>query len=389
MGLLQRLFNIITAKKVYEDNWEELAYSHDDVDFDDEVQRTRYISGCLEQMAEATKEIGLLQGEYNLVTSYLTDIEEIEGLPEDDRLGINHIAGKLKKLESEREKYKDRKNKLDDTTFRKIEKIESEMEEGIEKIKEAEKYEELVKADLRKLDGERNAYEYRKEELANMRTNFRGMTIIIIVALVVCELILLCLHFFMHMEIFAVAIAGAFIGALSITILYIKYSDADREALRVANSINKLILLQNKVKIRYVNNTNLLDYLYIKYGVDDSTLLKKQWESYKSEKDARKVVSEAEARADYYKKELITKLSNYHVKDPTRWVHQAGALVDPKEMVEIRHELVKRRQSLRKQLDYNQDVAKMAQNEVKLVAEQYPKYTKEIFEMVSDYEASN
>ena len=36
---------------------------------------------CLEQVAEATYEVNLLKGEYSLVTTHLTDIEEIEALP--------------------------------------------------------------------------------------------------------------------------------------------------------------------------------------------------------------------------------------------------------------------------------------------------------------------
>jgi len=79
-------------------------------------------------------------------------------------------------------------------------------------------------------------------------------------------------------------------------------------------------------------------------------------------------------------------LSNYRVIDPGRWVHQTRALLDKREMVEIRHELILRRQALRKQLDYNKNIADSARNEVMDVAKNYPAYTREILDMVDKYE---
>ena len=60
----------------HSEDWESIVYDRDTVDFREKEQRDRYISGCLEQIAEASKEISLLTGEYSLVTSYLTDMED-------------------------------------------------------------------------------------------------------------------------------------------------------------------------------------------------------------------------------------------------------------------------------------------------------------------------
>ncbi|MCR5255805.1 MAG: hypothetical protein K6D96_07705 [Acetatifactor sp.] len=389
MGFFSRLFNTAKREKT-EDDWEQIVYSHDDVDFDNEIQRTRYITGCLEQMADASKEIDLLSGEYSLVTSYLTDIEEIEALPFDERESINFIAKKLDLLVEEKDRLRGRKTVIDESNFRRLSELEDDIEDGIKKIKEAEEYDAKVKSDLRKLDGERHAYEYRRDELDSMRSNYKGMTMIVLVAVFVCLLIMFVMQYGLHMK---GAEIGIFIsvvaGACAITFMAVKYIDADKEALRVGNSINKLILLQNKVKIRYVNNTNLLDYLYLKFGTDSGKKLEKQWKVYNDEKELRKMASEAEARCRYYEKELVSKLANYHIKDPGRWVKQTKALLDRKEMVEIRHELIKRRQNLRKQMDYNKEVADVAQNEVRSVADQYPRYAKEILELVSKYETAD
>ena len=48
--------------------------------------------------------------------------------------------------------------------------------------------------------------------------------------------------------------------------------------------------------------------------------------------------------------------------------------------------LILRRQSLRKQMDYNNNIGETARQEVKEVAKQYPMYTAEILEMVDRYD---
>ena len=78
-----------------EEDWEQLVYTRNGVNFDEEDQRKRYIVNCLEQISEASKEIDLLTGEYTLVTSYLTDTDEIEALPAEQREEVNRVAGKL------------------------------------------------------------------------------------------------------------------------------------------------------------------------------------------------------------------------------------------------------------------------------------------------------
>ena len=119
-----------------EENWEKLVYTRNGVNFDEEDQRKRYIVNCLEQIAEASREIDLLTGEYTLVTSYLTDADEIEALPAEQREEIDRVAGKLTGLEQERSRYREKKNRMRDSDFYAMRKRETELEEGIRKIRE-------------------------------------------------------------------------------------------------------------------------------------------------------------------------------------------------------------------------------------------------------------
>ena len=61
-------------------------------------------------------------------------------------------------------------------------------------------------------------------------------------------------------------------------------------------------------------------------------------------------------------------------------------ILDRREQVERRHELILRRQSLRKQMEYNNTVAEEAKQEIKDIVAAYPRYAAEITEMVDRYD---
>jgi len=387
MGFLKKLFGWKRkAQEPEKDDWEQIVYARDEVDFSNDEQRRQYIQNCLEQMSEASREINLLTGEYSLVTSYLTDMEEIEALPGEERDEVDRIARKLSTLEREINGYHEKKDRMGDNQYYRIRSQENEIEDGIRKLKENENYALLIKKDLRRLDSERHAYDYRQSELINMMANFRGMAVIFITALLLCVLLLLVLQFGFEMNTSVGYFLSIGAAAIALTVLCVKFTDADRELKRVENTINKLIQLQNKVKIRYVNNTHLLEYRYMKYNTDSAANLERVWKLYQEEKEERKQYAEAEAKTEYYQKQLVTRLENYRVKDPGRWIHQTAALLDKREMVEIRHDLILRRQSLRKQMDYNNGVADTARKEIMDIAEKYPLYSEEIVRMVELYE---
>jgi hypothetical protein len=176
------------------------------------------------------------------------------------------------------------------------------------------------------------------------------------------------------------------IAATSLVLVYVKFNEAQREIVRVEKAINKLILLQNTVKIKYVNNTNLLEYLYVKYDVNSSNELKKLWDKYIEESNQREAEKQMQADMDFNQSSLIKLLRRLKISEPNIWLHQGQALLDDKEMVEIRHSLIIRRQKLRKQMEYNAKMAQQAQDEVKDIVNKYPEYAKNILDLVSDYE---
>ncbi len=389
MGLLQRIFN---WKRDYEEayeveEWNEIVYDRDDLQVHNRKQREEYVRGCLEQIAEASREVENLQHEYQVVTSHLKDIEEIEALPENESRLLMECAKRIDTLERQQSGYKERKNRMTDEKFYQMECMEEEVQEAYEKLEKAEEYQNLIKRDLRRLDSERQAYGFRKIELRHLMKDTRSMTIVCATAVIFCLLLLLILQYAFSFDVKIGYLAAGGIGALAITAIFLKYNDAVRELSQVESGIGRLIRLQNTVKIRYVNNTHLLDYLYMKYNVKSAQELGRDYKQYLEEKDERHNYKRAEIELDSTQQELLHILRRYQVKDPMIWLYQTQALLDKKEMIEIRHNLIIRRQSLRRRMDYNKEVvAGKAKAEVKDLVENYPKYAKEILGIVAEYD---
>lgn len=390
MNLFKKLFGKKkkTEEPVYEvEDWNQIVYDREDLQINDKEQRQEYVKGCLEQIAEASRELENLQFEYNMVTSYLKDMEEIEALPEEEREELETCARKIETLEEQQSGYKNRKHRMSEDKYRQMERLEAEYQESYEKLIQAEEYQDLVKRDLRKLDGERQAYHFRRSELRHIIADTRAMTIVCTAAVIVCILALLVLQYGFEMNTKPGYLAAAAVGAAAITAIFVKHNDSVKELERVENGIGRIIRLQNTVKIRYVNNTNLLEYLYMKYRVQSAGELVKTWQQYQEEKEERRSFQQAEWQLDQCQQDLLRVLRRYQVKDPMIWLHQTAAILDKKEMVEIRHNLIIRRQSLRRRMDYNKEmIAGKAQAEIKDLVETYPKYAKEILNIVGEYE---
>ena len=384
MGFLKKLF--FGRKKEYEEknyDAESGQFDREVINMRDKEERLRYVDNCLEQIAEASGELNQLTEEYNLVTTYLTDMEEIEALPEPDREQLRQQAQKIVELSQSRENYLSRKDRMKESDYNRMQRMENEVQEGYRKLKEAEDYQMLVRQDLQRLDRERNSCQFQQKQWRATVENTRGMAIICLVAVALCltMLAVLQLGFDMDTQLGYLITAGA--AAIAITVIYARHLDAKTEVRRTSKTLNRLIMLQNKVKIRYINNTNLLEYLRLKYEVECAEELNDLWNKYIKEKEEREALELAEDDLAFYHKEMLRTLYHYQLQIPDVWPGQALALVDNREMVEIRHGLIQQRQSLRKRMGYNQGLAENAKRIIKEVASDYPQDADEILKKVS------
>lgn len=400
MGLFTKIIRFMNHKRqdevqiVDEENSEEkeltgILVDPEEIDMEDELVRKRYVRSCLEQIADATDQIEQLENEYASVNAYLQDMEQIDALPKEKRERLAEQARVIDSLNVDREKYRNKTLHLKEETYRKMADMQEEVPDIIKKVRETEEYQEKIRYDLQKLEGEKHAYFYRKKEASLGLNNIRGMSVICCFSVFCCIGVLVVLQFAFELNVKIGYILTAIMAAFTLLFLYLKFQETQREFKVASNNYNKIILLQNKVKIRYVNNTNLLDYLYLKYEIKSANEMEKQWEAYIKEKELRAHMERTEENLDYHEQELISVLKEFHLFDPMVWLHQAIALYNPNEMVEVRHGLIVRRQKLRKQMEFNRENAEKAQKIIKDLVGEYPKYANEILIMVSDYEERN
>ena len=351
----------------------------------DDEQRNVYVLECLCQMAEASDKMEQCDAEYEAVTSLLLDMEVIESLSNEDKADIKHQAKKIEAAEKERRRVYNNTEHLPEDDIEMMERLGDEIPDGIKKMREAEDYRKLVKQDLRRLSKERSDYRFKKRELTAMVMNARGIASIVAVSMVMCIVMLLVLQYSFGMEVTIGYVLAGGVGAIALTILYLKYLESVRELEKIGKSINKLISIHNTVKIRYINNTNLLQYYYMKFNVSSSEDLEILWDIYETEIEAiEKEERLKDDLAGFYNK-LVSTLAKVGVTDPDIWIHQCKALYDHKEMVEVRHALIARRQKLREQMEYNKNIAIESKDRIAMLAQRYPEYSKEISEVVSKY----
>ncbi|MCR4648744.1 MAG: hypothetical protein K5776_06675 [Lachnospiraceae bacterium] len=352
----------------------------------DDEERRKYVSTAFLQMKEISSDIDNLRFEYNVITSYLNDCEEIDRLPEEIKLPIEDAANDILTIKSNKEKYYLDKPLMEDSEYEKYDKLSDEFDEVIKKLKDAEDFQHKIKSDLKKLDGERQAYNYRKHEMNSMMKNIVGVLIISSTAFVICIVSLLLLAVLLDLNVKLGFLLTVTIICVVYSFLFLKGNELRKESVKLDKTIVKIIQLQNSVKIRYVNNTNLLDYLYMKYNTDSSKELKAGFDVYVEEKHRREQYEQANRELPAAKRRLLGLLKNLPISDPVSWIHTPEALVNKNELVEIRHEMIQRRQKLREKIDESTKEAESMKDEIKEIIKRYPKYSLEIRSMMKDFE---
>lgn len=367
-------------------DWDNIVNERDFLKISDPYQREKLIRSLVEQVKNASGEIDKLTFEYNVVTAALKDMDELDSLPADEKYKVTEYAKKILYYQKENQDYQSKKSRITENQYYRMEQYEDSAGKIFEDMRKAEKYRELIRDDLSRLEGEKQAYLYRKGELKASIANSKGMTMITLLAMGLLLFMLAVMQFGFEMEVMVGYFLTIITGAVVLTIMFARYQDQIKDLTKTEKGINRIILLQNTVKIRYVNNVNLLDYLYVKYNVKNSKEWKMLFEVYEEEKRAREINEQNEEELDYYQAELLKVLRNFQLSDPRLWVKCPLALYDHKEMVEIRHEHIIRRQKLRAQMDYNKRMAKEGEKELRSLIAEYPQYSKEILGMMERYE---
>lgn len=324
----------------------------------------------LEQILEAQKEVNEQRAEYKIITSYLNDIHTIDELPQEEHDKIVDMAQNIVALNQARNEFIHAEKKISDAQYVQMQQEEAEIPNAIKRLKANETYLEVIKKDLKYLEREKSEWMMYKDSLKHERKSLQHFLYVLIGVIISVAVLFFILQFVLKLPMQMAWTIFLFLSVLSISVTYIKMLNAESEQRRAENNGNKAIALQNKVKMKSISVTNAVDYAHEKYHVTSSNELNRIWEAYLEAIKEREKFERNSDDLEYFSTRLIRELSKYRLYDARVWVPQAIALVDHKEMVEITHNLVERRQKLRTRMEYSIELVQKQREDVdKLLSE--------------------
>lgn len=356
------------------------------LNMNDPIQREQYVREYCDMMQVASKDVDEQKIEYQKVTERLADLEELEKLPMTDKSQVRIRAKKVMAVESEEAGYTRPAKKITESQYREMDRLKDEIPSVIRKMKEDEEYQMKVRRDLNLLEGEKGAVAYQRKEERSKAKGAKSFAFIAIFAAILAAVLLFVLDKAMHVEVdlgYTIVI-GLF--AVALTASFVMYQNAQVGITKANRKLNRAINVQNTVKVKYVNITNVLDYTYAKYGVMNSYELTYLWEKYNEEKEARAHDKDISERMENARSELYQMLKHYHINDPSVWIYQPGVLVYDEEAKDIRKQLIVQRQRLKKGIDFEIFNLETAKKELESLVREYPKYGKDIIKIVETYE---
>lgn len=335
-----------------------------------------------EQIMAAARNLEETKREYKIVTDYLTDIQTLENLPEAEMQKIQETAQNVLNLNEARDAYLNKSKTISDAQFAQMEQLEDEMPEIIKRLQNNESYQTTIKRDMQYLEGEREEWRYYQDSLEQEETILRRLFFVFAGVYVLAVGVIVILGMVMEFDIMMPFVAATLIAGAVGGIMALRLQN-DRMGLKKAQAnINRAIVLLNKVKFKYVNVTNAVDYACEKYHVKNGYELSYIWDQYLEAVKEREKYERTNDDLEYFNDKLIRQLQRYRFYDARIWIHQAKALLDKKEMVEVKHDLLVRRKKLRSGMESQVTDIRGARKEIEKLIKNRPGSNQEIKEIL-------
>ena len=352
---------------------------------EDSAVRQAFYTECSEFIEEAMLQSEQAKNEYGLVTTYLSDVQKIETLSGEGKAEVEAAAQSLLLLEKEKERIRTKEPSITEAQKSFLALHEAEIPKTITWLRGEEEHQREIEGKMKYLAGEKAAYQIEQEECLDRNEFLKKLMIGISIGVVV----FLVLFFYIGEQTgkdlripFLLTVIAAILFAMYVMVTTRKniYNMKVAEIKR-----NKIIVIENKIKLRYVNCTWGIEYAYEKYHTSGSMQLETMWKEYlriRAEEEANR----ANARQqEVHRSTIIRELRRIGVADTGIWVVQPQALIDKNEMVEVRHSLNVRRQKLREHIDYN--MKQKEKNEMAIVrfVKEHPEYADEVKDLIERY----
>jgi hypothetical protein len=348
-------------------------------------ERLTYIRDNCEQMMECLRQVEESKMEYQAVTSYLTDMQKIDMVPLEQRGNMEEAARNIYNLTKERNKLKNKSSILTDSQYRLLEQYEPVIPKDMAQIKNSEDYQGKIQQDIINLEKERRNLDIEQDEIISKQAFLKGLAITISVVVIILFLLFITLSSVTKSNYTIPFLMTVLMGMISALFIFMEARKNVAGIKLVQSKQNRQITLMNKVKIKSVNNRNYLDYTYSKYNIENSDQLKLFWEEYIRVKEENRKYQNNTQLLEFNNNELIKELKKFGIADTEIWIFQPLAILDNKEMVEVRHRLNIRRQKLRERMDLNIKQKEEAFDEVKTLMDKYPDISSEGEKLLRKY----
>ncbi len=330
------------------------------------------------QILSAARDLEDSKREYKVVTEYLTDIQKLENLPEEDFSQIQETASKVVALSETRNRYLNRAKTISDAQFAQMEQLSDDMPEIINRLKANESYQAMVQRDMRHLEGEKEEWNYFKEGLEREQGILRKLLYALLGVFAVALLAVLIMGYVMEFDaslpFLLIVLAAGAIGA----VLALRLQNDKLDTQRAQLNINRAVMLMNRMKLKYVNITNAVDYACEKYHVRNGYELEYTWQQYLEAVEERKRYERTNDELEYASGKLVRQLQGYQLYDSRIWTYQANALIDKREMVEVKHGLLVRRKKLRSAVEEQVGIIQSVKREILKLLQENPGNEEEI-----------
>lgn len=345
----------------------------------------RFVRNNCEAIAENERQIAEAKKEYEKVTSYLTDIQHIDMAREDEYREIKDICKSILTLTQERSKYKNRNLTISDAQMRKFEPFEDELVDEIKKMYNAQAYQDAIEGDIKNLKKEKDSLYSQRKEIIAKQNALKGMTKVLAVLIISLIVLLIVIYYATKTDMTLPYLGVVALAGVSAAMLVFESSKNRRDIILVERKINKAITLLNKVKIKYINNINVLDYNCNKFGVKNAKDFEENWNEYCKMREYEKKFRENTEMLNANNENLVIMLKELGVKDADIWISRCEAIVDSREMVEIRHELNQRRQMLRERIENNEKLKEGIISQLDAMINAHPEIKGELLGIIKEY----
>lgn len=310
-----------------------------------------YVANQCEQIGNAVAELEEARSEYEIATNYLNDMQILDDLPASAKSRIEEIANNILMTQKARESSITSTRKISDAQFVDFERRKEDIPAAIRRLKENEEYQSKLKRDLDILEGEKTGWIQEKKHLEQELLWIKKLAIMLFVFFGAGIVTLFSIQILGGKDLstgFMIAIAAIGIGGIA---LLIRKQNDEHLIMQSVTNRNFAITLQNKIKLKYVSITNAVDYVKEHYHVKNAYDFRFQWEQYLEAVKEKERIERNDEDLIFFYNQLRRALAPFELYDSKIWETQVHALIDPKEMVEIRHELLVRRQKIRERIE--------------------------------------